>query len=581
MAHSDAERGNCPERLQRCRYDFVGRRIEVLPGGTFERAIIKQYSKEKKAFSLTFRDGVRWEKLHALTYRVLDNAAWCCGWVAAASMDDHLGTDCDLRQLGCPLGCGQRLPARAMAGHTANGCPRRVVACELGCSARMRFEKIQEHLSHECRRRSVPCDDCGEYVTLEHMPQHAATTCPMAVQRCSFGCGATVPRGLMADHLRTVCPKRSTTCQACGAANLFADEVDIHGITDCPKREIGCPLNCDQRMAAETAPEHVRDACVKREITCECGARMKFEALNDHKILECPAYLRYCSLGCGLKMRAMDMAQHQEATCPKRHLCIGMLVSCPLGCGVADIPFHQQFNHVNTQCPRRVVECDLGCRNVVPAAAITDHKKTCSFRSVPCGAGSTACARQLRSWLLVDGPHLGASAEMICCEEHASTPMIFAVRNREIALLEYLIEAVQARRDQLEIESGDGHTALTKACEIGFIPAMDVLYNNGARLNHETARARTPLAEAARAGQLEALRWLIEHGAIMNHVTRLRTTAFDWAALAKQDEELKQLVRDFRVQVRPALATAACTAVAVPPLLCPFETHPQQLLLFA
>ena len=305
---------------------------------------------------------------------------------------------------------------------------------------------------------------------------------------------------------------------------------------------------CGAQFAAENADKHNRRECPRRIVRCECGTELRDFEMGDHKILECDAFLRYCSLGCGAKLRQMDMKAHQETECPKRHLKLGERVACPLGCGKNDMRFHESFTHIATECPRRTVECALGCGACVPAQAANDHHQTCRYRVIECGAGSIACKRQLRSWLGAQSGELGAKCEVVVCEEHQSTPLIRAVRLEELALVEYLCDICGNDLNMIEHEANDGHTAVTAACAIGFTKGLSALELRGVDLNHETKRGRTALVEAAKAGELEVVRWLIEHGVTMQYVTRQSATAFDWAAMSGEHEVLTQLVRDYRVQ---------------------------------
>ena len=101
--------------------------------------------------------------------------------------------------------------------------------------------------------------------------------------------------------------------------------------------------------------------------------------------------------------------------------------------------------------------------------------------------------------------------------------------------------------EELEAEAADGHTPLTKACDLNDLGAVEYLWRCGARLNFETTRGRTPLAEAAKAGHLETCRFLVDRGATIRYVTKQRKTAVQWASFFGHAAVQRQLRRDDEV----------------------------------
>ena len=100
-----------------------------------------------------------------------------------------------------------------------------------------------------------------------------------------------------------------------------------------------------------------------------------------------------------MKMLQSTLHDHTANHCIRRHLRHGVLVSCRLGCGKEGIPFQDEWAHQTSECPRRVVECALGCGSLFPFVMNADHEHTCPKRVVPCGVGAEGCRRELRSWL--------------------------------------------------------------------------------------------------------------------------------------------------------------------------------------
>ena len=104
--HVDAEGGQCEERHLRCRYELVGRRVEYKRGredgrDVFERATLRRFRATTGSLWGEPCDGEfllygraerpRWARLADLRELCfVDNAAWQCGWVAAADIKSHL-----------------------------------------------------------------------------------------------------------------------------------------------------------------------------------------------------------------------------------------------------------------------------------------------------------------------------------------------------------------------------------------------------------------------------------------------------------------------------------------------------------
>ena len=63
----------------------------------------------------------------------------------------------------------------------------------------------------------------------------------------------------------------------------------------------------------------------------------------------------------------------------------------------------------------------------VQAETLQDHMHACMYQIVPCGAGSKACKRQLRSWL--KGDIKNGNASLVWCEPHGETALSYLAAN--------------------------------------------------------------------------------------------------------------------------------------------------------
>jgi len=99
---------------------------------------------------------VKWERLADLSYQVVDDHAWACGWVPCGAMDRHIDHACALRVEPCPSGCGQTLFVGKMAVHLL-ACPRKVTPCPLECGREMEARLLEGHVAVGARAKKERC----------------------------------------------------------------------------------------------------------------------------------------------------------------------------------------------------------------------------------------------------------------------------------------------------------------------------------------------------------------------------------------------------------------------------------------
>ncbi|KAJ1455793.1 hypothetical protein M885DRAFT_497423 [Pelagophyceae sp. CCMP2097] len=443
-SHLDAELGSCEERLMRCRYDLLGRRVEYEVQGTekgsiyemtFEHATLRKYDSEKDSFYVYPQQGKPfWAKineLHNVVFVDAQPSSYKCDWVSAASMAAHLSGDCVCK------------PARTLV-----------------------FEQVEETIVAAFEEEFEA---------------------PEIEIRCKYGCGLAFDSpnddDLRFAHQIGKCPKRCVVCHGCGDGTIWAEELEGHILNDCPVLSVKPPPSGS---------------------VCRCGLFVAHADATDHQ-LECDGKDVYCPSGCGEKMLLRDVERH-ASKCQRRHLQHGVLVSCPLGCGRDGIRFQDEWAHVSSECPRRIVECDFGCGAEIPHNVSVDHANVCDLRVVPCGVGAEGCERQKRS-----------------------------NDDRSLALSELSAEAI------------DGHSAMTKASELDDLDMVERLWRAGVDVNGETKRGRTPLIEASKAGSSNVAKFLVLKGAVVDLKARQGRNALEWARMSGQMSVYTQLRRDLDV----------------------------------
>lgn len=58
----------------------------------------------------------------------------------------------------------------------------------------------------------------------------------------------------------------------------------------------------------------------------------------------------------------------------------------------------------------------------------------------------------------------------------------------------------------MDVENGDGRTALQEACSEGHLPVAQLLIESGARIDHQDNDGDTPLHDASYNGHLQVVR---------------------------------------------------------------------------
>ena len=149
--------------------------------------------------------------------------------------------------------------------------------------------------------------------------------------------------------------------------------------------------------------------------------------------------------------------------------------------------------------------CPNGCDDVIRAEELEAHLVTCDYRVLPCGVGSKACARCLKNW--VTGDVFSGQGRLVEFEAHGQTALICAASKGEIEVERK--QKVYAVSADLDHESKNGYTALTRAAFRGKVNMVEYLIDEGADPNRESSRGQTALLEAIRRGHFGVVRYLM------------------------------------------------------------------------
>ena len=145
--------------------------------------------------------------------------------------------------------------------------------------------------------------------------------------------------------------------------------------------------------------------------------------------------------------------------------------------------------------------------------------------------------------------------QLVCCENHQSNALMWAVQAKETKLVNYFLEQTENRG--LDFETPFGDTPLTKAASMGNVEMLALLIGRAQAdgffisdfVNYETGRGKTALSEAAKNDHHEACKFLVKHRAQIDYKTKFyRKTALDWASSLKCELALDALKRAYKIE---------------------------------
>lgn len=255
-----------------------------------------------------------------------------CGIVGlrAYQLNDHLESQCPMRDLMCPHGCGEIFNAFDINQH-AVVCAFAPVPCPLECKAEIPRKLLESHCADDCPMREVSCA-CGDCMVQHQLSHHKEFSCLLRMVTCPQQCGMSVQASELEDHKQNNCPNRSLQCTECGI-KVSGKAFNQHKAS-CPHRVVPCPLLC-------------------------ATDGIKALDLDRHMSQDCPNQEMPCPLGCdtpGVTTSTLD--RHMKEVCPLR----SRYVACPLSCPEELIDDYQKIrNHVRNECPNRPAECKNHC----------------------------------------------------------------------------------------------------------------------------------------------------------------------------------------------------------------------------
>lgn len=160
---------------------------------------------------------------------------------------------------------------------------------------------------------------------------------------------------------------------------------------------VSCPNDdCDQIVRKGEIDKHLK-VCLFTPLSCPnndidsdddfegpCGMILRRD-FDNHINEECPFRIVECLLKCGLTLRLNQMEEHIQNDCPKT------IIPCKNKCGL-QIEKCEIDRHINQDCPLEIIDCpnkgeslfEEGCQVRLKRKEMDSHKGVCSYRRVYC-----------------------------------------------------------------------------------------------------------------------------------------------------------------------------------------------------
>ena len=229
-----------------------------------------------------------------------------------------------------------------------------------------------------CTNKERGCEWQGE---LNDINNHLGNSdgCQFEDVKCSNECGKMLQRRYLTSHVKTECTCRKVDCQYC---HITGEHQFIEGEhkEQCPRLPLPCPNNCTVSLVRG----HSRcvDPYPREKIKC-----IPREELEAHKE-KCPLQEVKCSHKCGKMLQRRYLASHVETECPRRKV----------DCQYCHITGEHQFieGKHKKQCPKLPLPCPNKCEvKSVLGEDMEAHRKKCPLEMIHCEYHSVGCEERM------------------------------------------------------------------------------------------------------------------------------------------------------------------------------------------
>ena len=231
-------------------------------------------------------------------------------------------------------------------------------------------ERVIKSLRVFCTNKDKGCDWQGE---INDITGHVRSSngCSFEEVKCSNECGLLLQRQHLHNHVDNECPYRQVHCQYCSVLAWHRFIVGEH-TKHCSKFPLPCPNNCGIANIFREDMEAHKTTCPLVEIKCpnDCREVLQRQSMGNHVETECPRRQIDCQY-CQLSGEYhLIEGQHKEE-CPK------LPMHCPNECNAGNIPQEDMEDH-RQKCPLEVVQCEyysVGCHVTMVRKDLHIHER--------------------------------------------------------------------------------------------------------------------------------------------------------------------------------------------------------------
>ena len=233
------------------------------------------------------------------------------------------------------------------------------------------IDRIVKCLHVHCMNKERGCKWQGE---LKCISDHLGRSdgCVFEDVQCSNYCGQIVQRQYLVGHMEGECPRRMVTCHYCGDNGEYQLIEGEHKEV-CPEFPLPCPNKCDVGSVPRQDMTEHRKMCPLEEVECsnKCGKILQRHYLDNHLETKCPRRIVNCQY-CQLTGEHQFIKGQHKEQCPKFPL------PCPNNCdGELKVSRKDMDTH-RKECPLETVQCQyqcVGCDDVMVRKHQREHNQ--------------------------------------------------------------------------------------------------------------------------------------------------------------------------------------------------------------
>ena len=232
-------------------------------------------------------------------------------------------------------------------------------------------DRIIRSLRVYCCNKKRGCKWQGEVNAMTSHLNNRGGGCQFQEVNCPNDCGVAYQRRYLMCHVNAECPRRKVNCQYCHDTGEH-QFIESQHKEECPKLPLPCPNNCKVRSVPREDMEKHRRECLFEFIDCvsQCGKKLARWCLTSHVETECPRRKVNCQY-------CHDTGEHQFIEGQHKDECPKLPLPCPNKCEIDNIPRDGLTEHIKI-CPLQLMQCKyhiVGCEAIIARKDQRKHNK--------------------------------------------------------------------------------------------------------------------------------------------------------------------------------------------------------------